>query len=74
MASAIITPRNDGPYHIKGEFTIVTQGGKPVDVDKDEVWLCRCGHSSNKPFCDGTHRKAGFANNLDDPPQAGPTA
>ena len=60
MATAIITPRNDGPYHVKGEFRIVTQGGTPIDVDKDEAWLCRCGHSNNKPFCDGSHKKAAF--------------
>ncbi|MGV2290109.1 CDGSH iron-sulfur domain-containing protein [Trinickia sp. YCB016] len=74
MATAIITPRNDGPYYIKGEFKIVTQGGKSIDVEKDEVWLCRCGHSGNKPFCDGTHKKAGFTSNLDEPPkEAGET-
>jgi CDGSH-type Zn-finger protein len=73
MATAIITPRNDGPYHVKGEFKIATQGGKPVDVDKDEVWLCRCGHSNNKPFCDGSHKKAAFASNLDEKPLGGQT-
>jgi CDGSH iron-sulfur domain-containing protein 3 len=66
MATAIITPRNNGPYHIKGEFTITTQGGKPIPVEKDEVWLCRCGHPENKPFCDGSHRKAEFKNDLDE--------
>ncbi|HLX03610.1 MAG TPA: CDGSH iron-sulfur domain-containing protein [Trinickia sp.] len=69
MATAIITPRNDGPYHVKGEFKIITQGGNSVDVEKDEVWLCRCGQSANKPFCDGTHKKAGFTSNLDEPPK-----
>ncbi|KAA1009697.1 CDGSH iron-sulfur domain-containing protein [Paraburkholderia panacisoli] len=73
MATAIITPRNDGPYHIKGDFKITTQGGKEIEVTKDEVWLCRCGHSHNKPFCDGSHKKAGFRSDLDEEPQEGQT-
>ncbi|SMG34691.1 CDGSH iron-sulfur domain-containing protein [Paraburkholderia susongensis] len=73
MATTTIIPRNDGPYHIKGDFSIATQGGKPVEVEKDEVWLCRCGHSQNKPFCDGSHKKAGFLSNLDEAPQEGQT-
>jgi CDGSH-type Zn-finger protein len=73
MATATIIPRNDGPYHIKGDFKLMTQGGKPIGADKDEVWLCRCGHSQNKPFCDGSHKKAGFLNNLDEGPQEGQT-
>ena len=31
-----------------------------AEGSEEETWLCRCGHSSNKPFCDGTHRKIGF--------------
>jgi CDGSH-type Zn-finger protein len=71
--ATIITPKNDGPYHIKGDFRITTQSGKEMEPGKDEVWLCRCGHSQNKPFCDGSHRKAEFRNNLDDTPQQAQT-
>lgn len=65
MADVTITPKNDGPYYIKGKVKIVTEGGRAIAVDGDEIWLCRCGHSANKPFCDGAHKKAGFTSNLD---------
>ena len=68
MAHATITPRNNGPYHINGEFKIVTQGGREIEVDQDQVWLCRCGHSKNKPFCDGSHKQAEFKSDLDETP------
>jgi len=68
MANTIITPRNDGPYHIQGEFTLVTQGGREIQVEQGQAWLCRCGHSKNKPFCDGSHKAADFKNNLDEAP------
>lgn len=55
-----------GPYLLKGPFEIVDGSGAVVRrVDK--VALCRCGHSSTKPFCDGTHHKIGF----DDPGSVG---
>jgi CDGSH-type Zn-finger protein len=65
MSDVKITPQNDGPYHVQGPFKIVTEGGRTIAVDGDETWLCRCGQSANKPFCDGTHTRIGFKSNLD---------
>ncbi|OIP04049.1 hypothetical protein AUK18_00735 [Candidatus Beckwithbacteria bacterium CG2_30_44_31] len=49
----------DGPYQVSGRVTVEDTGGKTVVVEK-EVFLCRCGGSKNKPWCDGTHAKIGF--------------
>jgi len=68
MSEVIIKPQNNGPYHAKGKFKIVTEGGREIAFDGDEAWLCRCGQSANKPFCDGSHKKAGFKDNLDGKP------
>ncbi|WP_243350292.1 CDGSH iron-sulfur domain-containing protein [Parabacteroides sp. FAFU027] len=48
----------NGPVYVKGNFRIVGTNGLTYDV-KDEAWLCRCGASNNKPFCDGEHKKVG---------------
>ena len=50
----------DGPYHITGVQKIETSDGSPVEA-AEEVWLCRCGKSAKKPFCDGAHKKVGFS-------------
>jgi len=55
-----ITTRLNGPYLVRGPFSIVDADGKEFKVDRDTVALCRCGQSANKPFCDGTHGKVGF--------------
>jgi len=55
-----ITPTDDGPYLIQGGVTLLDAEGNEYQVD-DTIALCRCGHSSTKPFCDGTHEKANFA-------------
>ncbi len=61
MPGATITIRNNGSIRVEGEFTIVDQEGKPFDLaGRTMISLCRCGQSSNKPFCDGTHSKCGF--------------
>ncbi len=60
MSDVIIKPQNNGPYHVKGKFNIVTEGGREIAFEGDETWLCRCGQSANKPFCDGSHKKAGL--------------
>ena len=56
----IIIPRENGSYHVKGDFRIVLSDGTELPTE-GEAWLCRCGGSSTKPFCDGTHKKGGFA-------------
>jgi len=48
-----------GPYLVKGKFVFVGTDGKE-EIKEGSVALCRCGSSSNKPFCDGTHRKIDF--------------
>ena len=49
----------DGPLLLKGNVTVVSSGGHQTWHGKQAA-LCRCGESNNKPFCDGTHKKAGF--------------
>jgi len=46
-----ITGLPNGPYSVEGDVGLPVSG---------KAFLCRCGGSANKPFCDGTHRKNGF--------------
>ena len=55
-----ITTRLNGPYLVKGPVRLVDADGKEFNLTSDTIALCRCGHSGNKPFCDGTHGKIGF--------------
>ncbi len=48
-----------GPLEVSGTFTIIGPDGKKLKVE-GPVFLCRCGGSSNKPFCDDTHLHNGF--------------
>lgn len=54
-----VTPTTNGPLKLEGNLEIVTGTGHTVDR-MQRAFLCRCGHSANKPFCDGTHKKVGF--------------
>ena len=57
-----VTVFSNGPIRIEGEFEIVDPSGSAFGLaGRTSVGLCRCGHSANKPFCDGSHRTAGFA-------------
>jgi CDGSH-type Zn-finger protein len=55
-----ITPYRDGPYLVRGAFSIVDQDGNEIEVKRRVVALCRCGRSRMRPFCDGTHKAIGF--------------
>jgi len=58
-----VTIFNNGPLRIEGDFEIVDQEGKAFGLGgRTGVSLCRCGHSSNSPFCNGTHKRQNFTN------------
>ena len=54
-----IETTTNGSLHLTGNFTLLDDEGETVFQSTDE-WLCRCGGSGNKPFCDGTHNRNGF--------------
>jgi CDGSH-type Zn-finger protein/uncharacterized Fe-S cluster protein YjdI len=54
-----ITALPDGPLKISGAHEVTCGTGRAVKRGAT-AFLCRCGASGNKPFCDGTHRKTGF--------------
>lgn len=61
MAGTKVTVNNNGSLRIEGDFEICdAQGGVFGLAGRTVIGMCRCGHSENKPFCDGSHRKAGF--------------
>jgi CDGSH-type Zn-finger protein len=55
-----ITPYRNGPYLIRGPFSIIDQDGNEIESKRKVVALCRCGRSQIRPFCDGTHKTIGF--------------
>ena len=56
-----ITVRENGPLLCTGDIEVVAEDGY-VFGKSDEFALCRCGESKNRPFCDGSHKEAGFEN------------
>lgn len=60
MASVKITATTDGPYKVEGDVEVVDPTGADATEDRSALYLCRCGESDNKPYCDGTHSKIDF--------------
>jgi CDGSH-type Zn-finger protein len=60
--NATIKATDDGPLIVKGAFTVLDGEGAPYQIDRAVVAMSRCGHSQNKPFCDGSHTRIGFRN------------
>jgi CDGSH-type Zn-finger protein/uncharacterized Fe-S cluster protein YjdI len=54
-----IAPLPNGPLKLKGSLELVSGTGRTFDK-VTQAFLCRCGQSQNKPFCDGSHKAAGF--------------
>ena len=61
MTDVRIDITSNGPYKVTGPIELFDAEGRPVSVAEGRsVFLCRCGGSTNKPFCDGTHSRIGF--------------
>jgi CDGSH-type Zn-finger protein len=65
MATTKILVNSNGSIRVEGDFEIVDPEGRPFGLGgRTGVSLCRCGHSANKPFCDGSHKTSGFADTV----------
>jgi CDGSH-type Zn-finger protein len=62
MEQVEIKARHNGPYKITGPVRIIDAEGNEYDLSERgrTIALCRCGGSTTKPFCDGTHSQIGF--------------
>ena len=59
--AVIVKALKDGPLEIAGGATLLDVNGKEyVESASDPLYLCRCGQSKNKPFCDSSHKETGF--------------
>ena len=59
MSDVTIEIIRNGPLIVTGPVELKDADGKPYPA-KERMALCRCGGSTTKPFCDGTHSKIGF--------------
>lgn len=60
MADVQIKITQNGPYIVSGPIELLDADGTPYTLEKSTIALCRCGGSTSKPFCDGTHSRTGF--------------
>ena len=60
MGQVVIEVLKDGPIKVSGLENCIDSRGETIAC-KDEMHLCRCGASQNKPFCDGSHRRIGYS-------------
>ena len=59
--SVEIKVRDHGPYKVTGAVRLIDAEGHEWQVEEGQtIALCRCGRSRTKPFCDKSHREAGF--------------
>lgn len=65
VAGTKVTIFNNGPIRIEGDFEIVDQTGQTFGLGgRTSVTVCRCGHSGNEPFCDGSHKRQNFTSSI----------
>lgn len=61
MDGVRIKVRENGPYLVTGTVTLTDCDGNPYTITGENIALCRCGGSADKPFCDGSHKRNGFS-------------
>jgi CDGSH iron-sulfur domain-containing protein 3 len=55
-----IATLDNGPFLVTGSVLITDGEGNQFHSERETIALCRCGGSTTRPFCDGTHSKLGF--------------
>lgn len=61
MSDVKLTVTQNGPVKVDGSFKLLDDQGAPIATREGKaIFLCRCGGSTRKPFCDGTHSRIGF--------------
>jgi CDGSH-type Zn-finger protein len=58
--AATVTVLVNGPLQVKGDYQVLDAQGNALPSKEETAYLCRCGGSTNKPFCDGSHKKIDF--------------
>ena len=64
-----INVEENGPLYIQNArgLVLLDSDGHPFEITDDEITLCRCGQSRNKPFCDDSHARTGFQSTVKAP-------
>ena len=66
MSESEVVCLNNGPLRITGKLALKDGQGNAFDLaGREAIALCRCGHSENKPFCDGAHARSGFQSEVE---------
>lgn len=60
MSDTTITVKDNGPFLVQGDVSILDAEGQEFKAEGKAIALCRCGASTNQPFCNGTHRQIEF--------------
>ena len=55
-----VTPYRDGPILVRGPIKLTDADGVPLKAPRKVIAICRCGESSLRPYCDGSHKTNGF--------------
>jgi len=60
LSESRITATENGPFRVLNISNLETSKGEALETES-EMYLCRCGGSSTKPYCDRTHETNGFS-------------